>query len=109
MQNPSPVDQPARRLARYLVPLDRSDPSWAASTVRTGLWYGGQSESAARRRTAEATALAVPHRPGSLALGSPWLHARLASCELRECPFELRPGVVVDENGEPVDPAGVAA
>jgi hypothetical protein len=94
---------PATR-AYYLAPIDPADPSWEASTIRSiGLWVAGLTDSEARRRAAHATALAVRHSPGSIDRGPPWLHPDLAICELGECPFPLRPGLVVDEMGKPVD------
>ncbi len=92
--------------AFLLTPVELPGACWETSTVRAPLWVLAVDEQAARRCAVEATVIAFINKREipSPALGSPWSHAHLATCEPRECPFDLRPGVVVNEHREPVAP-----
>jgi transcriptional regulator with XRE-family HTH domain len=95
-----------RPRAFYLAPVDLSDAAWEASTLRGPLWVLAVSEREARQQAVLATAIAIIDKRDvpSPALGSPWHHAFLSTCEPKACPFSLLPGVALDEHGEPVDP-----
>ena len=110
MSNVSLPGEPAR-LAWFLAPRDPNYPNWARSPNPTPLWVLAASQVEARDFVRRAKRDTWPvHRGVERYPGSPWDHADLSICEPRECPFELlRPGVLVDENGEPIDPAEVGA
>ena len=96
-----------RKMQQFLLkPIDLSDPAWKASIVHGGLWVLAASEQSARQQAVLATVIALVDQRGAHppAMGSPWNHPSLSTCEMKACPFALRPGVVVDEDGHPVDP-----
>ena len=92
--------------AFFLAPIDANDPAWEASIARSGLWVLAVSEREARQRAVLATVIAITARRNdpTPALGSPWNHPALSTCEARKCPFPFGSNLVLDERGEPVDP-----
>jgi hypothetical protein len=90
------------RLQSYLVSL--IGPATDATLAPGPFWIVAAGVNEARRAVHDAVSL--PTRVGTLPVSdrTPWLLAELSTCEARECPFVLRPGVVVDAKGKPLWP-----
>ena len=74
----------------------RSDPRWAATSLKEGCWVRAESEALARK-TVEVATISIA---AGQSLYSPWIDPELTSCDVDSAPpGNIPPGVVLTEGG----------
>jgi hypothetical protein len=92
----------------FLEPLELSDPSWQASSLKESCWTEATTEAVARHQVECATFIMVaPAQPESEVVKSPWVQPRLSSRRIDNSQCQLPSGKVLGKTGKIIEiPAG---